>query len=43
MTYNKPELVLLGSAVVCVQGQKLSPTATDIDRVHTAAAYEADE
>jgi hypothetical protein len=43
MTYSKPEIVALGSATACVQGPKQAPTKTDIDRIHTLSAYEADE
>lgn len=43
MTYNKPQVVVLGSAVACVQGDKQALTRTDFDRVHTITAYEADE
>jgi hypothetical protein len=44
MKYEKPEIVMLGSAIVSVQSQgKGTNTATDSFLQHTNGAYEADE
>ena len=42
MTYTKPEIFLLGSAVSIIQGGKDDLSAVDPDR-HPIVAYELDE
>jgi hypothetical protein len=45
MTYNKPELFVLPSAIESVQGGKANGSPVDIEHVQktTPGAYEADE
>lgn len=44
MTYKKPELAVLGSALTRIRtANKPMPNVYDIDNKHTMNAYEADE
>jgi len=44
MKYEKPEVVVIGSALACVQtANKPSPALSDSNSKQTATAYEADE
>jgi hypothetical protein len=44
MTYNKPQVVAVGTALECVQMvDKPAKNQADFDLKHTPTAYEADE
>ena len=43
MTYKKPELTVVGTAIVVIQGGKNDVSKEDSQKRHSIPAYQADE